>query len=72
MSRPPCICGAYAHSNGACLDAGPVKLRYDGRYEFVHGENRQWTIVSTFIDRDGANRKGSSFFLETLKDIGAI
>lgn len=50
----------------------PVLLRYDGKYMFVPGENRQWTIVSDFIDDNGANRKGSSFFLETLKAIGAI
>lgn len=51
----------------------PVKLRYDGKYEFVKGiDPRQWTVVSHFIDRDGADRYRSSFMLEGLREAGIL
>lgn len=47
-----------------------VKLRYDGRWEFGDGDTRQWTLMSSFIDVNGCDRKGGSFFYQSLVDIG--
>lgn len=52
-----------------------VKLRYDGKYEAwdpVLGDPRQWTVLSSFIDADGAERKGGSFHLESLVRLGIV
>lgn len=50
-----------------------VKLKYDGRWTwFPTEENRQWTVISSFIDEAGKNRKGGSFGLAELKLIGVI
>lgn len=51
---------------------GVVSLRYDGRYTDLPGKPRQWTILSHFLDQDGADRFRSSFSLEGLKEIGAV
>lgn len=48
------------------------KLKYDGRYDWIPGESRQWTILTDFIDQNGANRRKGSFSLQGLKDIGLI
>lgn len=47
-----------------------VRLRYDGRWKDFPGENRQWTIMNSFIDAAGHERKGGSFGLDTLKELG--
>jgi len=47
-------------------------LRYDGKYEDMVGENRQWTIASSFVDADGCERIRGSFGLEGLRQIGLI
>ncbi len=47
-------------------------LRYDGRYEFIQGENRQWTIQSHYIDQNGCDRYRGSFTLDGLREIGVI
>lgn len=49
-----------------------ARLRFDGRYDFINGENRQWTIVSHFIDANGADRFKGSFTLDGLREIGFI
>lgn len=49
-----------------------ARLKYDGKYEWFPGENRQWTILSHFIDRNGADRFRGSFTLQGLRDIGFI
>lgn len=50
-----------------------VKLKYDGRWTwYPTQENRQWTILSTFIDECGANRHGGSFGLTELKTLGIV
>ena len=51
----------------------PTILRYDGRYSFVDWtDNRSYTIMSNFIDSTGANRIGSTFMWQALKDLGVI
>lgn len=47
-------------------------LRYDGKYEWYPGENRQWTIISHFIDSDGQDRFRGSFSLRGLKELGIV
>lgn len=50
-----------------------IKLRYDGKYDFMADPfNRQWTIVSHFIDENGCDRFRGSFSLPGLIEIGAI
>ncbi len=50
-----------------------VKLKYDGRWTwYPTQENRQWTVLSSFIDRDGQNRLYGSFGLKDLKALGII
>lgn len=41
-------------------------LRYDGRWDWVEGENRQWTIVSHFVDANGHDRYKGSFGLDSI------
>ena len=49
-----------------------AKLKYDGRWTWIEGENRQWTIVSDWIDASGENRKWGSFSLEGLMELKII
>jgi len=53
-------------------DIDMTLLRYDGKYEDMVGENRQWTIVSSFVDANGCERIRGSFGLEGLLQIGLI
>lgn len=55
------------------MNAPRVTLRYDGKYDFMAPPfDRQWTILSHFIDADGQDRFKGSFSLEGLKQIGAV
>lgn len=49
-----------------------VQLKFDGRYEDLEGENRQWTILTDFFDKDGCNRRNGSFSLHSLKELGIV
>jgi hypothetical protein len=50
-----------------------VILRYDGRWTwYPESENRQWTIMSHFLDPQGRDRFRSSFNLRDLREIGLI
>jgi len=49
-----------------------VILKYDGKWDFKTGDQRQWTIQTIFIDADGFNRQWGSFDIEGLRSIGAV
>lgn len=46
-----------------------MRLRYDGKYEPSLGGMRQWTILSHFIDCEGADRFMGSFTEEALMNL---
>lgn len=47
-------------------------LRYDGKYTWIEGENRTWTIISHFIDKAGQDRFRSSFGLAGLIELEIV
>lgn len=50
-----------------------VKLRYDGKYDFMPADQaRQWTIMSHFIDANGCDRFKGSFSEMGLVELGII
>ena len=49
-----------------------IHLRYDGKYDFIPGENRQWTLLSHFIDKNGDDRFKGSFTYQSLKELGIV
>lgn len=49
-----------------------VLLRYERRLLFLPGDNRRWTIRSTFIDANGFDRKSSTFNLQDLINFGIV
>jgi hypothetical protein len=50
----------------------PVRLKYEGKFDWIKGENRQWTITSHFIDVDGNDRYRGTFSLEGLVKLGIV
>ena len=46
-----------------------MKLRYDGKWTGIEGQPRQWTIKGTFLDKNGVDRNGSSFWLEGILEL---
>ncbi len=50
----------------------PPLLKYDGRHTWMPGENRQWTLMNHFLDKNGKDRFKGSFGLNGLKQIGII
>jgi hypothetical protein len=60
-------------ARGIAMTANAIAiLKYDGRWTWITGENRQWTILNHWIDRDGADRFRGSFSLQGLKELGII
>lgn len=49
-----------------------VVLRYDGRWEGMIGDNRQWTILSHYIAPDGEDYCKSSRTLKGLIELGIV
>jgi hypothetical protein len=47
-------------------------LRFDGRWKDFPGDNRQWTIMTHFLDASGRDRFRSSFFIGGLIELGII
>lgn len=50
----------------------PTLLRYDGKYSWIPGENRSWTILSHFVDANGQDRFKGSFGLGALIQLGIV
>lgn len=58
---------------GQTVEINGVKVRYDGAYDFLTGLDRyQWTLLTTYIDVNGCDRKGGSFSHNGLREIGVI
>ncbi len=55
-----------------CKHYPAIILRYDGRWEFLEGDNRQWTLLSHFIDANGYDRFKGSFSLTGLVLLGIV
>lgn len=49
-----------------------LKLRYDGKYEPKLGGERQWTLMSHFVDQNGQDRFRGSFMLGSLVQLGIV
>ena len=49
-----------------------ITLKYDGRWTDFPGDSRQWTILSSFVDSNGYDRKGGSFGLKMLLELGVV
>lgn len=49
-----------------------IRLHYDGRWTDFPGENRQWTLLSHFLDQNGADRYRGSFGLDSLIQFGIV
>lgn len=49
-----------------------IHLRYEGKYPDAAGQPRCWTLLSHYIDQEGADRYRSSFCLDTLIELGIV
>lgn len=49
-----------------------AKLRYEGKYDWLTGDSRTWTIMNRFVTGKGEEIKGSSFMLDGLIRLGIV
>ena len=60
-------------NRGQVAEVNGVQLRYDGAYGWIEGDDKhQWTLMTSYIDKNGCDRKKSTFGFSGLKEIGVI
>lgn len=55
---------------GEVREVGGVLVKYDGAYDWIPGDGRQWTVMSHYIDSTGRDQfKNSIIGAERLLQI---
>lgn len=67
-TMPTCaLCKSIFNDEHSC-----PAVHFDGRHDWIHGDNRQWTLFVHFNDANGHDRFKGSFGFPELVNLGIV